>query len=205
MPAPCPGRIRYVLEIVVGPVVRHEVLSRSDGVEAGDAETRPAALESFVSIGPGNPKSIEPDVLADARMLRVGDKSDESEIPVEDQARAKKVVGPHRKVIGIAMAFARIAEAGDRRAFQCISKGGRILGREIQNAEAAEHVELAADVVVYLAVYGPPVEDERRLHDVVVYRSGQVGKRKQRDKLHGNRIPAPWINLVVGECGSSGA
>src|SRR5262249_40190854 len=124
MPAPCPGCIRYVLEIVVGPVVRHEVLSRSDGVEAGDAETRPAALESFVSIGPGNPKSIEPDVLADARMLRVGDKSDESEIPVEDQARAKKVVGPHRKVIGIAMAFARIAEAGDRRAFQCISKGG---------------------------------------------------------------------------------
>src|SRR5262249_49385693 len=145
MPAPRPGRIRDVLEIVIGAVVRHEVLSGSDGVEAADAETRPAALEPLVSIGPGNPKNVEPDVLADARMLRVGDEADESEIPIQHQAGAEQVVGSYGKVVGVAVAFARIAEAGYRRAFQCISKGGRILCRKIQDAEAAKHVELARD------------------------------------------------------------
>ena len=129
---------------------------------------------------------------------------------VHHHRRRQRVGAPHREVVGVAVAPARVA-AAERRALQFLAEVRAVLGDEVEHAVAAEEVQLLGRVPVHLGVERVTVEDERRLDEVVVglrHRAvgvRQVGHRQEPEQPPRGLIEAVLRDLIVGERGAATA
>ena len=162
-----PVDVHHRLVLIVAPVVGHEGVGRSEISVRVQIEERRAAFVGMRAVGAGQAKPVQPLALTDVRLLDAGIHAHEADMRVHHERVGQRVAGAGRDVVRVSLAGPGVA-AAEGRALQVVSEIGPILGEKVEDAEAAEHVQFGGGVPIELAVDGPPVQHERRLHEVVV-------------------------------------
>ena len=194
-----PVHIADRLVLVVGPVIRHEVLDRAEVGVPIEIEKRRAALPTVRPVRPRNAEPVAPLVLADIRHLDVAVHPHPAEVAVDHDIRPQCVRHAGREVVCVPPTAPRIPAAGRIVALQLGPEDRFAVLHEGELRVTAEDLQTLGRVPVHLRVERPPVEEEPRLNEIVVEVAGQVRLRKEWDDLLRDRADAILRNDVAGK------